>query len=173
MREWLLLLSTPLLPQVSDEFLLFGFPDAHSSASFSVFLPGGLPSISVWIEGIEGEGEGREKRKKHISVCIYLKMDCQCLNHTWKKTGNQGKGRKTERKGHFGVTRGGVSCRKIALYCFCDRENVNWPCGFVTSHRERRGTKWTQNTPWEHFSIPDVAKTGIWTRPVLIVCRYA
>lgn len=59
-REWLLLPSALLLLQVSDEFLLFGFPDVHSS----VFLPGGLPSISVWIEGIEGEGEGKEKGKK-------------------------------------------------------------------------------------------------------------
>lgn len=52
--------SALLLLQVSDEFLLFGFPDVHSS----VFLPGGLPSISVWIEGIEGEGEGKEKGEK-------------------------------------------------------------------------------------------------------------
>lgn len=51
MGEWLLLPSALLLLQVSDEFLLFGFPGAHSSASVSVFLPGGLPSISVWIEG--------------------------------------------------------------------------------------------------------------------------
>lgn len=47
------------------------------------------------------------------------------------------------------VTRGGISCREIAVYCFCDRGNVNWPCGCVTSQRGRRGTKWTQNTPWE------------------------
>lgn len=124
-----------------------------------VFLPGGLPSISVWIEGIEGEGEDKQKKKKHthISVCIYLKMDCQSLNHTGKKIGNQGR----ERKGHSGVTRGGISCREIAPYCFCDRGNVNWPCGCVTSRRGRTGTKWTQNTPWERFSIPDVTKTGI------------
>lgn len=65
MREWLLLPSALLLLQVSNEFLQFGFPDAHSSASFSVFLPGGLPSISVWIGGIEDEGEGKEKKKTH------------------------------------------------------------------------------------------------------------
>lgn len=80
---------------------------------------------------------------------------------------------KTERKGHSGVTRGGVSCREIAQYCFCDRGNVNWPCGCVTSRRGRRGTKWTQNTPWERFSIPDVAKTGMRTQPPMIVCGYA
>lgn len=76
MREWLRLASALLLPQVSDEFLLFGFPDAHFFASFSVFLPGGLPSISVWIEGIEGEGEGRENKKKpHTHKRVYLFED--------------------------------------------------------------------------------------------------
>ena len=69
-----------LLLQVSDEFLLFCFLDAHSVSNPSVFLSGGLPSIPVWIEGIGGEG-----KKKHISVYIYLKMDCQCLNHTREK----------------------------------------------------------------------------------------
>lgn len=72
MREWLLLPSALLLLQVSDEFLLFGFLDGHSFASFSVFLPGGLPSISVWIEGIEGEGEDKEKLKNtHKSVYLF------------------------------------------------------------------------------------------------------
>lgn len=76
--------SMLLLLQVTDEFLLFGFPDAHSPTSVSnppMFLSGGLSSIPVWIEGIEGEGG----KKQHISVYIYLKMDCQCLNHTQKK----------------------------------------------------------------------------------------
>lgn len=63
-----------LLLQVSDEFLLFGFPDAHSSAASSVFLPGGLRSISVWIEGIEGEGEGKEM-KKNTHKRVYLFED--------------------------------------------------------------------------------------------------
>lgn len=72
LREWLLLPSTLLLLQVSDEFLLFGFPDAHSSASFSMFLPGGLPSISVWIEGIEDDGEGKEKKKTHTYACVFI-----------------------------------------------------------------------------------------------------
>lgn len=72
MREWLLLPSALLLLQVSDEFLLFGFPDVPSSASFSVFLPRGLPSISVWIEGIVGEGEGKEKNKNtHKRVYLF------------------------------------------------------------------------------------------------------
>lgn len=72
MREWLLLPSALLLLQVSNKFLQFGFPDAHSSASFSVFLPGGLPSISVWIGGIEDEGEGKEKKKTtHKRVYLF------------------------------------------------------------------------------------------------------
>lgn len=77
--------STPLL-QVSDEFLLFCFLDAHSPASVSnpsMFLSGGLSSIPVWIEGIEERGV--KKEKKYISVYIYLKMDCQCLNHMREK----------------------------------------------------------------------------------------
>lgn len=41
----------------------------------SVFLPGGLPSISVWIEGIEGEGEGKQKKKKHTHKRVYLFED--------------------------------------------------------------------------------------------------
>lgn len=43
----------------------------------SVFLPGGLPSISVWIEGIEGEGEGKEeeKNKTQTHKRVYLFED--------------------------------------------------------------------------------------------------
>lgn len=65
--------STLLLLQVTDEFLLFGFPDAHSSASVSnpsMFLSGGLSSIPVWIEGIEGEG-----KKTTTYKCVYLFED--------------------------------------------------------------------------------------------------
>lgn len=86
-------------------------------------------------------GKGK-KKKKHISVYIYLKMDCQCLNHTWEKErserGRGGEDRK-EKVILLVVTRGGISCREIAVYCFCDRGNVNWPCGCVTSRRGRRG----------------------------------
>ncbi len=73
-----------LLLQVRDEFLLFCFLDAHSSASVSnpsMFLSGGLSSIPVWIEGIEG----KEKKKTYKCVYIYLKMNCQCLNHAGEK----------------------------------------------------------------------------------------
>lgn len=62
-----------LLLQVSDKFLLFCFLDAHSCASVSkpsMFLSGGLSSIPVWIKGIVGV-----KKKKHVSIYIYLKMD--------------------------------------------------------------------------------------------------
>lgn len=58
-----------LLQQVSDEFLLFGFLDAHSASllfltppCFFHFFHGGLSSIPVWIEGI---GVVKEKRKKN------------------------------------------------------------------------------------------------------------
>lgn len=58
--------------QVGDEFLLLGFPDARCSASPSnpsVFLSGGLSSIPVWIDGIEGEwGE-------QTHTCVYLFED--------------------------------------------------------------------------------------------------
>lgn len=49
------------------------------STAFLVFLPGGLPSISVWIEGIEGEGEGNEKKQEkkttHTHKRVYLFED--------------------------------------------------------------------------------------------------
>lgn len=63
--------STLLLLQVNYEFLLFGFPDAHSSASVSnasMFLSGGLSSIPVWIEGIEGI-------ETKTFTCVYLFED--------------------------------------------------------------------------------------------------
>lgn len=115
----------------------------------SVFLPGGLPSISVWIEGIEGEGEGKEKGKKQTHKLVYLFEDGLSVFKSHVEENRESGER--ERKGHSGVTRGGISCREIAPYCFCDRGNVNWPCGCVTSRRGRTGTKWTQNTPWELF----------------------
>lgn len=58
-----------LLLQVSDEFLLFCFLDAHLSASVSktfMFLSGGLSSIPVWMEGIGG---GRKK----TYMCIFIR----------------------------------------------------------------------------------------------------
>lgn len=63
--------STLLLLQVNYEFLLFGFPDAHSPASVSktsMFLSGGLSSIPVWIEGIEGI-------ETKTFTCVYLFED--------------------------------------------------------------------------------------------------
>lgn len=134
-----------LLLQVSDEFLLFCFLDAHLSASVSetfMFLSGGLSSIPVWMEGI-----GR--KKKNMYVYIYLKMDCQCLNHMIGKERRDGRERQKEKVILLVVTRGDISCREIAVYCFCGRGNVNWLCGCATSHGGRRRTKWTQNTPWE------------------------
>lgn len=67
--------STPLPPQVADEFLLLGFPRAHSSASCSqnpLFLLAGLSSIPVWMEGIKAEKEGGEKIIKHINAYIFI-----------------------------------------------------------------------------------------------------
>lgn len=52
------------------------------------------------------KGRAKRRKKPHISVCIYLKMDCQCLNHTWKKIGNQGRGRKTEKRSFWSDQRG-------------------------------------------------------------------
>lgn len=100
------------------------------------------PFLYVW-RGLAG---GKQK----TSVYIYLKMDCQCLNHM--RGGGERRDRRERKKEKvilLVVTRGDIWCREIAVYCFCGRGNVNWLCGCATSHGGRRRTKWTQNTPWE------------------------
>lgn len=101
-----------------------------------MFLSGGLSSIPVWVEGIEG------KEKKKTYKCVYLFEDGLSVfkSHRGerKKEGREKK-RQKEKVIQLVVTRGGISCREIAVYCFCDRGNVNWPCGCVTSQRGRKG----------------------------------
>lgn len=87
-------------------------------------------------------GDWGVKEKKTYN-CVYLFEDGLSVFKS-----HEGE-RKKEKVIVLVVTRGGISCREIAVYCFCDRGNVNWPCGCVTSPSGRRRTKWTQNTPWE------------------------
>lgn len=52
--------------------------------------------------------KGRAKRRKntHKCMCIYLKMDCKCLKHTWKKIGNWEGEKDTEKRSFLSDQRG-------------------------------------------------------------------
>lgn len=86
-------------------------------------------------------------------MCVYLFEDGLSVFKLHEGGGEERRDgeRKTERKGHSvgSDQRGYFVLGETAVYCFCDRGNVNWLCGCVTSQGGRRRTKWTQNTPWE------------------------
>lgn len=91
-------------------------------------------------------GGQKEKRKKKTFVCIYLDVD-KGKRRKKKHRGEQEGGKDREKVILLVLTRGSIACREIAVYCFCDRENVNWPSGCLTSPRVRGETKWTQTPP--------------------------
>lgn len=102
--------------QVGDEFLLLGFPDARRSASpFNpcVFPSGGLSSIPVWIDGIEGE------RGEQTHTCVYLFEDGLSV---FRSDADVSWEREVQRKGHFVVTRGGIFVGKLQRIAFVTEE---------------------------------------------------
>lgn len=89
-----------LLLQVSDEFLLFGFPHAHSSAIVS--KPSNVSFRRIILHSCMDRGDWRVKKEKKTTTlkCVYLFEDGLTVfkSHVGKK--KEVRERKTERKGH-------------------------------------------------------------------------